>query len=111
MARVCLFVNYLTDMRRINMMTLHSVEHSSNPVMLENCRPVNLCIYRGHQFGPPKKFFRGKILEEVDDVMSMLVTSPCACVGSPCACSVLSVTDNYGIGFDDIITDRNMIYV
>ena len=59
----------------------------------------------------PQKFFRGEILEEANDVMSMLVTSPCACVGSPRACGVLSATDNYGIGFDYIITARNVIYV
>ena len=44
--------------------------------------------------------------------MSMLVTSSCACVGSPWECGALIVTYNYGIGFDYIITAGNiMIYV
>ena len=79
--------------------------------MRKNLRPVNLhvCIYCGHKFGSPK-ILQGEILEEVNDVMSMLIASPCACVESPCECGVLTVTDNYRIGFD-FITAGNMIYV
>ena len=61
---------------------------------------------------PKKKILQGRILEETNDVMSMLVASPCACVRSPCERGILIVTDNYGIGFDHIIiTAGNMIYV
>ena len=92
----------LRSIERSSNPVMRKRERSSNPVMHKNLSPVNLCIYRGHQFGPPKKFFRGKILEEASDVMPMLIE---------CERGVLIVTDNYGIGFDYIITARNMIYV
>ena len=42
--------------------------------MHKNLRPLNLCIHCGHQFGPLKN-----ILQGANDIMSMLVASPCVC--------------------------------
>ena len=59
---------------------LCSTERSSSRVMHKNLRPVNLCIHRGHQFATPppqkkKKSFRDEILQDANDVMSILVAS------------------------------------
>ena len=81
--------------------------------MRKNLRPVNLHVNLSivDTNLAPQKFFRGEILEEVNDVMSMLIASPCPHVECPCERGVLTVTDNnYGIGFD-FITAGNMIYV
>ena len=50
----------LRSIERSSNPVMRKRELSSNPVMRKNLSPVNLCIYRGHQFGPPKKILQGQ---------------------------------------------------